>query len=80
MSEPVATALRSIPVPHEEGRLLANLGRMDQLQFYVINLARSPDRRAAMKRRLDALGIAHAFFDGVDASKGEHLPVFRVMR
>ncbi|HWK64580.1 MAG TPA: glycosyltransferase family 25 protein [Rhizobiaceae bacterium] len=50
---------------------------MDQLPFYVVNLARSPDRRAAMKRRLDTLGLAHAFFDGVDASRGEHLPVSR---
>lgn len=50
---------------------------MGQLQFYVVNLARSPDRRAVMKRRLDALGIQHAFFDGVDASKDEHLPISR---
>lgn len=30
-----------------------------------------------MKRRLEALGIAHSFFDAVDASKGEHLAVSR---
>lgn len=30
-----------------------------------------------MARQLDELGISHSFFDAVDASKGEHLPVSR---
>jgi glycosyl transferase, family 25 len=32
----------------------------------VISLARSADRRAAMRQNLESLGIAHAFFDAVD--------------
>lgn len=33
---------------------------------FVINLKRSPDRRAAMAVKLSALGIDHAFIDAVD--------------
>lgn len=47
------------------------------MQLHVINLKRSPVRREMMARQLDALGIAHSFFDAVDASNGEHLPVSR---
>jgi len=32
----------------------------------VISLARSADRRTAVRRNLDSLGIAHTFFDAVD--------------
>jgi glycosyl transferase, family 25 len=38
----------------------------------VINLARSPDRRAFMAEKLELLGIAHEFFPGIDGSLGMH--------
>lgn len=35
----------------------------------VLNLKSSPDRRAKIGARLDALGIAHRFFDAIDGRK-----------
>lgn len=35
--------------------------------IFVINLKRSPERRAAMTERLDPLGMSYSFFDAIDA-------------
>lgn len=38
------------------------------IPIWVINLARCPDRREKMSRRLDELGLEYEFFDGVDGA------------
>ncbi len=40
----------------------------DRPRIFVINLARSPDRRRAMAGRLDELGLVHEFFAAVDGA------------
>lgn len=40
----------------------------NQLPIFVINLARSPERRQKMVRQLDAQLLAHEFFEGVDGA------------
>ena len=39
--------------------------------IFILNLARSPDRRAAMAQRLDALKLTHRFVEAVDGKGRE---------
>ena len=43
------------------------------MKAFVINLARSVDRREAMARQLEDLSINYEFFRAIDAGAGEHL-------
>jgi len=45
------------------------------IPIYVINLARSPERRASMARQLDGLGLDYRFIDAIDG-KGMALEDF----
>lgn len=41
------------------------------MRIHVVNLKRSPDRRAYMREQLDRTGLDYVFFDAVDASAGQ---------
>lgn len=43
------------------------------MKIYVLNLARSQDRREHMERELGRLSLGYEIFDAIDGSKGEHL-------
>lgn len=42
------------------------------MQVFVINLARSTERRQRMQQQLDELGVPFAFFEAVDGRAGVH--------
>lgn len=48
---------------------------MGQLDIFIVNLARSTQRRASMIAQLDPLGVPYSFFAAVDGKASKH-PLF----
>ena len=50
------------------------------MRIFVINLARRPDRMAAMAAQLERLGLAYERFDAVDAKTADPIESERTVR